>query len=322
MAESSTLTRAAARVARAFGRPHAVLTATGSAAIELAIEPLVRGPNSEVVVPDEACHRVAASVMRAGARPVFVAVDRTLVLAPDAVAEALTSRTVAVVAVHQYGLPAPVAQLRAALPHDVALIEDVAQAWRVRSAGWPVGSSGSLAITSFGATKPVRVGAGGAIVGCSPDVGQRVSGSNGERFLASPPMPAPFPGPLADRLLDAIERADELVGGRRRVVDDVTSLLEARGLHVRALAPGDAAAWQRLPVWAPDERWRDRLADACRRAGIPVQRPHAVATDRLPMFAAARRVGDPARAARERLALLPTEVADGSDRYAAALRSL
>src|SRR3954471_22267116 len=127
--EGATLARAADQVADAYGASCAVLTSSGSAALEAVLPPLVGLPGSEVIVPDEACHRIAASVLRAGGRPRFVAVDRSLLLNPAGVIAAMTSRTVAVIVVHQYGLPAPIRSLRDAIPREVTIIEDVAQAW-------------------------------------------------------------------------------------------------------------------------------------------------------------------------------------------------
>jgi dTDP-4-amino-4,6-dideoxygalactose transaminase len=127
---------------------------------------------------------------------------------------------------------------------------------------------------------------------------------------------------LAGELLSALERADALVARRRHAVAEAVRELVAYGLYVRTLAPGDTAAWHRLPVWAPDPSWRDRLVLECQRAGIPAQHPHATPVSELPMFALARQEGDTSLAERDCLLLMSAEATNTGERVAAALGAL
>ncbi|MEU1788868.1 DegT/DnrJ/EryC1/StrS family aminotransferase [Streptomyces sparsogenes] len=69
-------------------------------------------PGDEVVVPSYGTAEAAEAVLLAGARPVFVDIDaNTFCIDPAAVADALTPRTAAVIAVHTFGHPADMARL-------------------------------------------------------------------------------------------------------------------------------------------------------------------------------------------------------------------
>lgn len=71
-------------------------------------------PGDEVVVPSYGTPEAAEAVLLAGARPDFVDIDaETFCIDPAAVAEAITPRTAAVVAVHTFGHPADMAGLTA-----------------------------------------------------------------------------------------------------------------------------------------------------------------------------------------------------------------
>ncbi|MFI0820262.1 DegT/DnrJ/EryC1/StrS family aminotransferase [Streptomyces sp. NPDC021098] len=71
-------------------------------------------PGDEVIVPSYGTPEAAEAVLLAGARPVFVDIDaQTFCIHPDAVAEALTPRTAAIVAVHTFGHPADMVGLTA-----------------------------------------------------------------------------------------------------------------------------------------------------------------------------------------------------------------
>jgi dTDP-4-amino-4,6-dideoxygalactose transaminase len=128
---------------------------SGSDALELVLQGLGVGPDTEVVTPAFSFVASATAVLRLGARPVFVDVDpATLTLDPDRVAAALTPQTRAILAVHLYGLPAAMGPLRAlADDHGVHLVEDSAQAFGATLGGRHVGGHGRAAAFSFYPTK-------------------------------------------------------------------------------------------------------------------------------------------------------------------------
>jgi dTDP-4-amino-4,6-dideoxygalactose transaminase len=310
-------------LAARYGREDAALTACGAAALEVALAHLGVKVGDEVIVPDNACHRVGAGVLRVGATPVFTHVDKSLVLGPDAVAAAMSPKTACVIVVHQYGLPAPIDQLRAGVPDDIWLVEDVAQAWDTKRDGAVVGSAGALAVTSFGPTKPLRVGAGGAVLCASGELETKVSDIDvRERGFDVPPLPAPFPSPLLGSLGDAIPKADLRVATRREFVREATDALEAAGLRAHQAKDGEEPSWHRLPVWADDEAARDRFLRACAERGISAQGPQSQPTPKLPMFRHARQAGNGGEERDSRLALLQADGDDGVARLRAALAQL
>ncbi len=138
------------------GHRHAVGTASGAAALQLALVALGIGPGDEVIVPALTAVPTASAVCATGAVPVPVDVDAvTGTIDPAAAAAACTRRTRAVIPVHLYGRPADIPDL------GVPVVEDAAQAH-----GALVPGSGSAATAySFYPTKNLGgVGDGGAVV--------------------------------------------------------------------------------------------------------------------------------------------------------------
>ena len=135
------------------GVSHAVACASGTDALLLALKTLDFHPGDEVITTPFTFFATAGAIHNAGAVPVFVDIDPiTFNLDPDRVAEAVTDRTRAIVAVHLFGQMADVGRLAAiAASKGIAIIEDAAQAigarrevdavWR--SAG-TVGVAGAL----------------------------------------------------------------------------------------------------------------------------------------------------------------------------------
>lgn len=152
--------------ARRVGRRHGIAVCNGSAALDAAVAALRLGPGDEVILPTFTIISCAAAVVRAGAVPVVVDCDPlTWNMTADAVAERITPRTRAIMAVHLYGLPVDMQPLLAlAERHGLAVIEDAAEMHGQTCRGLPCGSFGGLSTFSFYPNKHLTTGEGGMIV--------------------------------------------------------------------------------------------------------------------------------------------------------------
>lgn len=138
---------------------------SGTSALHLALLSIGIQQGDEVVVPSFTFAATANAVRLVGATPVFADIDpETFCLDPDAASAVITSRTAAIMPVHLYGHPAPMAELtELAAKHHLALVEDAAQAHAAELDGRPVGSFGVAAAFSFYPTKNMTTGEGGMI---------------------------------------------------------------------------------------------------------------------------------------------------------------
>jgi dTDP-4-amino-4,6-dideoxygalactose transaminase len=154
------------------GVRHCVGVANGTDALTIALRALGIGEGDEVVVPALTFYATAEAVVNAGARPVLCDVDRRTFAMTAATAEpAIGARTAALLPVHLFGNPAPMAELRElAATHGLRLLEDAAQAAGARLEGRPAGAMGDAAAFSFFPSKNLGgFGDGGAVL-CDDDV--------------------------------------------------------------------------------------------------------------------------------------------------------
>ena len=155
--------------------PYAVSASNGTTALHLALLALDIGPGDEVIVPTLTFIASANAVAHTGAKPVFV--DSEPVswnLDPAAVERAITPRTKAVMAVHLYGHPADMRQLREICDrHDLFLVEDAAEAFGSTYHGQPAGSLGDIATFSFFGNKIITTGEGGMVVTTNQQLAER-----------------------------------------------------------------------------------------------------------------------------------------------------
>jgi dTDP-4-amino-4,6-dideoxygalactose transaminase len=159
------------------GVEHAVATSSGTTALQVMLEAAGIGAGDAVITTPFSFISSANAVVHAGAQPVFADIDpQTFTLDPDAVRAVLATRddVAAILPVHLYGLPAPMAELRAiAAAADVLLFEDAAQAHGATLDGVMVGSLGDAAAFSFYPTKNMTTGEGGMITTDDPALAAR-----------------------------------------------------------------------------------------------------------------------------------------------------
>jgi dTDP-4-amino-4,6-dideoxygalactose transaminase len=152
-----------------LGVEDAVGVANGTDALVLVLDALGIGAGGEVICPSFAFYATAEAIARRGATPVFAEVDAaTMNLDPEDVAARITERTKAILAVHLFGRPAPLADLVQLGP---PVIEDSAQAF-----GSPdIGRTGIASTFSFYPTKNLFcIGDGGLVSTRDNELAQRV----------------------------------------------------------------------------------------------------------------------------------------------------
>ena len=138
-------------VADYIGVEHAIGVSSGTDALMVALMALGIGPGDEVITTPFSFFATGGCVARVGAPPVFVDIrPDTFNIDADQVALAVTERTRAILPVHLFGQACDMEALSGiAERHDLAIIEDAAQAIGAKSAIGPVGALGQYGCFSF-----------------------------------------------------------------------------------------------------------------------------------------------------------------------------
>ncbi|HVA89395.1 MAG TPA: DegT/DnrJ/EryC1/StrS family aminotransferase [Chloroflexota bacterium] len=153
------------RFAARMGAPYALGVTSGTAALITGLAALGIGPGDEVIVPAYTFVASPSAVLAVGAIPIITEVDDSLTLDPAAVRANITPYTRAIMPVHMRGVPSQMDELRAiAREHNLAIIEDVAQACGSSYKGTPAGSIGEVGCFSLQMHKIITTGEGGMLV--------------------------------------------------------------------------------------------------------------------------------------------------------------
>jgi len=145
------------------GVKHGIAVANGTLALHLALEALGIKKGDEVIVPAMTFVATANAVKYTGARPVFVDSEpKTWNIDPDKIKEKITKKTKAIIPVHLYGHPCDMDRIRELTEkHNIAILEDAAEAHGAEYKGKKVGSFSVISCFSFYGNKILTTGEGG-----------------------------------------------------------------------------------------------------------------------------------------------------------------
>lgn len=300
------------------GSPHAVVVNNGTSALHLALLAAGIGPGDEVIIPSLTYVATLNAVYYVGANPVIVDVDeKTWCLDVGAVEAAISPRTSAVIGVDLYGQPADYHGLRSlASAHDLSLIADAAESIGASLDGVAAGSLADISTFSFFGNKVVTSGEGGALTTTSDRFRDKLlqlrNQGNHPTIRYRHDMVGynyRMTNPSAAVLTAQLERSEELIERRQRVVDRYTShLSDLPGFRTQEVANGAVASpWMfsiRASGFSGEER--DRLIGLMADAGVETRPVFAPMQD-MPFVPASQRTETPvARRISEEGLSLPT----------------
>ncbi len=159
------------------GTRHCVGTASGTAALTLALLAAGIQPGDEVIVPAHTYVATALAVLHAGGTPVFCDVeDESGLIDVRSAADAVSSRTAAIIPVHLYGQLCDMDAITAlAREQSLIVVEDAAQAHGAGGATGRAGSFGDASAFSFYPSKNLgALGDGGAVCTNDDEISSRV----------------------------------------------------------------------------------------------------------------------------------------------------
>ena len=173
-----------------FSAHKALLTTSGTSALEMAAVLCDLKPGDEVILPSFTFSSTATAFQMVGASLVFVDIrPDTMNLDERKIEDAITSRTRVIVPVHYAGVACEMDTIaHIAAKHNLLVVEDAAQGVMSTYKGHALGTLGTFGCYSFHETKNYSMGEGGAIIINDPTFVERAEiirekGTNRQRFF-------------------------------------------------------------------------------------------------------------------------------------------
>lgn len=288
------------RIAELCQASHAVMTSSGTTALQLLLSAVGVSTGSAVIVPDWTFAATVNAVIHAGGTPLFVDVAAdTWSLDPRLVEQALGEAAAAgqpvaaVIAVHPLGIPADMDRLgEICRQYNVPLLEDAAGAIGSRHRGRMAGNLADAGIFSFNGNKLVTGGGGGSIVTNRADWANRIRHVStqariGEKYEHDAVgYNFRLTNLNAALIVAQLERLDEMMAIRRAIIAEFDAAIAGRNDLQSAPVPAWCDFWNGwMPVVLTEsEEAADELTQHFAAAGIgarpfwrrlSVQRPYA-----------------------------------------------
>lgn len=271
------------RLAGNMGVKHAVCVSSCTLGLALTYQGL--SLTGEVIVPSFTFMATVHPLIWIGVTPVFVEIDAdTWNIDPTAVEAAITRRTSAIVAVHNFGNPADIAALEAvAARHGLPVIFDAAHGAGARYRGRPVGSYGRAEVFSLSPTKLLVTGEGGIVATNDDALANHVRlgreygnpGNYGSDFAG---LNARMPEFNALLGIHGLALLDNNAEQRNRIVERLRRrLAPVGGLTFQKVHPADRCSYKDLSLRVDAERFglsRNELAHALQAENIDTRQYH------------------------------------------------
>ena len=263
------------RFAALSGTRHAVAVNNGTTALVASLQALDLQSGDEVITSPFTFAATLNAILEAGATVRFADIRvEDFNVDPASIAERAGERTKVLMPVHLYGQSAdmePIARLAAA--HDLAIVEDSAQAHGATYRGRPVGGWG-LGCFSLYATKNITSGEGGVITTDDDELAATL------RILRNQGMRARYEYVMAGhnyRLTDLqaalvipqLDAYEDQVAARRRNAEGLRErLADIEGLVLPSQLEGRGHVWHQFTVLLPPSADRDAVTAALASDGV------------------------------------------------------
>ena len=167
-----------------IGTKYGVAANSGTSVLHMALEAVGVKPGDEVISPALTVIMDSTATIHANAVPVYCDVDeKTFLMDPEDFERRITPKTKAVIVVSLYGgVPDYDAILEIARKHNIAVIEDNAQAVLSRYHGKTLGTLGDISCFSFENSKHISCGEGGMLLTDNEEYAERARKLGGHGF--------------------------------------------------------------------------------------------------------------------------------------------
>lgn len=268
-------------LARHMGVKHAVAVSSCTSGMMLTCKAL--GLTGEVVVPSFTFMATISSLIWSGLKPVFADVHRsTTNLDAKSAEAAITPKTSAILAVHNFGNPADIEGLQAvAAQHQIPLIFDAAHGFGALYRGEPIGRQGKANIFSLSPTKLLIAGEGGVVATDDDHLAQMIRigreyGNNGNYDSLFAGLNARMPEFNAILGLKSLERLEEAAERRNAVAAIYQEMMgKLPGIGFQDIRPEDRCSYKDFSITVDKELFgltRDILADLLRAENIDTRK--------------------------------------------------
>lgn len=273
------------KLAKYFNKKNGVILYSGTLAMEAALICSKVSKNDKVLISGAACYTLIEAIIRLEAIPVIVIPKNSVFLTKKELSEAISDDIKCVIIVHQYGIVQNVLEIKKMCNSGTIIIEDVSQTWELLDNGSSPGIYSDYVITSFGKTKPLGLGYGGAIF--SNDILRDKFDFYDNDSRNAPNILISYTYPLCKMInvRKLIKLAKTNVYKQRNIAKILTNgLKNNKKVTILQDTIGNKSCWHRFPLFINDAEYYEKIINILNDTKIGYQLPHLKSLVELNMF--------------------------------------
>ena len=248
-----------------FGCSHSLLTCSGTMAVELALRGVGVKQGDEVVLSAYDFPGNFRAVEAIGAKPTIVDVEENGWLIDERqVSDAISESTSAVLLSHLHGQLVDVSKIRSLVPNGIPIVEDCCQVPGASVKSKPCGSLGDVSAFSFGGSKLLSAGRGGAVLSNDESIIGKAKnfGSRGNEAF-------PLSQLQAAALLPQVDELNEKNRIRQQSVESLVAAVKRVSRNALVGPEVRQSAWYKVPWLLAEEFERELVIARLKAEGVP-----------------------------------------------------
>jgi dTDP-4-amino-4,6-dideoxygalactose transaminase len=263
------------QISKVINKKFAIAVFSGTIAIESALICLKIKKGDKVLISSSVCYSVFESIVRVGAIPVIVSPSQDFTLSPKDVQIVLNEEKdiKCIILVYQYGLTQNTKRI-SEVTKNIPIIEDIAQAWNISIKEAKIGEYSDIVITSFGKTKPISIGYGGAMFSNNNYNDLFDFYDNKSREKSGVLLPYTIDTSSINSSI-ILKNANKIVDYQRMIAAQLSEcFLNKEGIHYIIDEDGSMSTWHRFPICIDDVKLFNELIILLNKFDIKFQLPH------------------------------------------------
>lgn len=265
----------ALKIAEHIDKKYGVIVYSGTLAIEAALVCLNIKKNDKVLVSSTVCYSIIEAILRVGAIPVIVVPEKYFSLSEKDIEKVLNKEKniKCIILVHQYGIAQEIKEIKKKAG-EIPLIEDIAQAWNIENNNEKPGKHSDIVITSFGITKPLSLGYGGALFSNTNynkyfDFYDSISRHSSEKLL-------PYTLNIKNSQIKKILKKSHKIVKRQRKIAKILSegLKDINSIDYIKDDIYTKSVWHRFPIFISNKKEYKKILSLLEKNKVLYQLPH------------------------------------------------
>ena len=264
-------------LAKYYNKKFGIITYSGTLAIEVALTNIGLEKNANILVSSNVCYSIINTILKLQMNPIIVDPINDLYLTEEDIFKVIDKQKIdCIIQVHQYGILNDIGNIKNKYK-NIKIIEDVAQAWDIKSNSYFIGKFSDVVVTSFGITKPLKMGIGGGVFYNNDIFIGNVDYCNIESRESNKILLS-YLLPICDKI-DANELmsiGNKIVKEQRSNVDEYLNILRNQKIFEYIDINDVSNTWHRYPIWVNNEQLYLKIINMISETKLQYQLPHKI----------------------------------------------